>query len=84
MRSCNRVELRVVAPDDDAVSGADVYDFCSRQTESSRLRRIEVLEYENELLRRTASAIQIQLIRCRKSGGQGRLDTLEWMWSHEE
>jgi hypothetical protein len=67
MSICNGVEPRVV-PDDG--SGADVYDFCSRQSETNRLRRIEALEYENELLRRTASEIQIELMHLQKLCGR--------------
>lgn len=84
MHSCNGAGLRVVVPDDDTVSGADVYDFCSRQTENSRLRRIEALEYENELLRRTASEIRIQLIRLWKLDDRGWLDTVTWISSHDD
>lgn len=74
MRSCDGVELCLV-PNDDAGSSADVFDFRARHFESSRLRRIEALEYENDLLRRTASEIQIELIRLKNLSIRGRRDT---------
>src|ERR1700750_3096236 len=70
MRPCKGVEPRLVAENETEYS-ADVVDFCWRQSESSRLRRIEALEYENNLLRRTASEIQIELARLEKFGSTG-------------
>jgi hypothetical protein len=42
--------------------GADIYDFRSKRTESSRLRRIEMLERENSLLRRMVTEIDKEII----------------------
>jgi hypothetical protein len=42
-------------------AGADVYDFLSKQTESSRLRRVKELEQQNALLRRKVSEIEIEI-----------------------
>lgn len=42
-------------------AGADVYDFLSKQTESSRLRRVRELEQQNALLRRKVSEIEIEI-----------------------
>jgi hypothetical protein len=81
MRYFNKVELRLV-PDGTAGSGADVFDICSRQSES--LRRIAALEYENELMRRAASAIQLHLVRNGKSGSRGWLEAMAWMSSQED
>jgi hypothetical protein len=83
MRYFNKVELRLV-PDGPASSSADVFDFRSRQAESSRLRRIAALEYENELLRRAASAIQLQLVGHGKSYSDEWLEAMAWMSSRED
>ena len=48
-------------------SSANVYDFGARQTESNRLRQIEVLEHENALLRRKVSEVRIEIMRLRKA-----------------
>ena len=85
MRLSNGVELRIVAPDDDDTgSGANIFYFRSRQSESNILRRIEGLEHENELLRRAASAIQLHLARHARLDSRGWLDAMTWMLSHED
>jgi hypothetical protein len=45
---------------------AKVYDFSVRQTETSRVRRIAVLEHENALLSRLVLEIPIELERLRE------------------
>jgi len=41
--------------------GAEIYDFRSRQTESGRLRWIELLERENALLRSVVAEIDKEI-----------------------
>jgi hypothetical protein len=47
-------------------ASAKVYDFAVRQTETSRIRRIAILERENALLSRMVSEIPIELERLRE------------------
>ena len=42
---------------------ADIYEFRLRQPDSNHRQRIKALEGENELLRRTISELQIELVR---------------------
>lgn len=48
-----------------AKESADVYDFVSKQLESSRVRRVKDFRAENAMLRRTASEIQMEIVRLR-------------------
>jgi hypothetical protein len=47
-------------------TGAKIYDFSVRQTESIRHRRIRILEHENRLLTRVVSATRSEILRLRK------------------
>ena len=82
MRYYNKVELRLV-PGGTTGLGAEVFDICSRQSESNRLHRIAALERENELLRRAASAIQVQLA-SQNSGNRGWLEAMVRTLSQED
>jgi hypothetical protein len=83
MSSCNGVQLRLV-PENGADSGADVFDIRTKQSEGSRLRRIAALEYENELLRRTASEIRIELIWLEQLYDSGLRGSKPWASSKED
>jgi hypothetical protein len=65
MRANNRFEL--VFPESALPkASANVYDFGTRQTDSSRLQRIKALEHENALLMRMVSEVRIEIVRLRQ------------------
>ena len=65
MRATKAIDLAcpTSAPQD---SNENVYSLGLKQDESSRLRRIESLKHENELLMRMVAETQIEVVRLRK------------------
>lgn len=51
---------------DPATAGATICSFSPRRGEGRRLRRLEELKYENELLTRVLSETQGEIVRLRK------------------
>jgi hypothetical protein len=70
MRATNAIDLArpTSAPQDsnEQDSNENVYSLGLKQDESSRLRRIESLKHENELLMRMVAETQIEVVRLRK------------------
>jgi hypothetical protein len=65
MRATNAMDLACLnaAPQD---SNKNVYDLGLKEDENSRLRRIEDLKRENELLMRMVEETQLEVVRLRK------------------
>lgn len=70
MRATNAIDLArtTSAPQDsnEQDPNENVYSLGLKQDESSRLRRIESLKHENELLMRMVAETQIEVVRLRR------------------